>query len=64
MRFACVRAAEKKARPKKFMPSDKSWQMRGFYVGLIVESVNEDITPGRELEGEIRLQACGVVGGG
>lgn len=53
---ACVRAAEKKALPKKFMRSDKSSQMRVFYVGLIVEGVNEDITPGQELEKEIRQQ--------
>lgn len=52
----CVRAAEKKALPKKFMRSDKSSQMRVFYVGLIVEGVNEDITPGQELEEEIRQQ--------
>lgn len=45
-----LRAAEKKALPKKFMRSDKSSQMRVFYVGLIVEGVNEDITPGQELE--------------
>lgn len=50
----CVRAAEKKALPKKFMRSDKSSQMRVFYVRLIVEGVNEDITPGQELEEEIR----------
>lgn len=36
------------------MRSDKSSQMRVFYVGLIVEGVNEDITPGQELEEEIR----------
>lgn len=28
-------------------------------MGLIVEGVNEDITPGRELEEEIRQHACG-----
>lgn len=38
------------------MRSDKSSQMRVFYVGLIVEGVNEDITPGQELEEEIRQQ--------
>lgn len=54
-----MRAARKKALPKKFMRSDKSSQMRGFYVGLIVEGVNEDITPGRELEEEIGQHACG-----
>lgn len=57
-----VRAAEKKALPKKFMRSDKSSQMRVFYVGLIVEGVNEDITPGQELEEEIRCR--GGKGGG
>lgn len=33
--------------------------MRVFYVGLIVEGVNEDITPGQELEEEIRQQGGG-----
>lgn len=41
------------------MRSDKSSQMRVFYVGLIVEGVNEDITPGQELEEEIRQQGGG-----
>lgn len=30
--------------------------MRVFYVRLIVEGVNEDISPGQELEEEIRQQ--------
>lgn len=45
------------------MRSDKRSQMRVFYVGLIVEGVNEDITPGQELEEEIRQQG-GEGGGG